>query len=198
MKTKARKKQIKKAVVKPTPKTAKKGTRQIIASKRIPSKNRPTTKEQTSDIQQKDAGQFPGYPHYPAGDDITRNSKRIDADIEDLSLSKTITPKTQKRTSAKLKRKTADELVDESLKNSSNDLTKEDYEALGPKDLSLDMGDDEELKHRRRPVDFAGKDMDVPGSEDDDDREAIGSEDEENNSYSLGGDNHEDLEENRS
>ncbi len=35
-----------------------------------------------------------------------------------------------------------------------------------------------------------GEDLDVPGSELDDEREDIGSEDEENNFYSLGGDNH--------
>jgi len=35
-------------------------------------------------------------------------------------------------------------------------------------------------------------DIDVPGSELDDDIEDIGSEDEENNYYSLGGDNHDD------
>lgn len=40
-------------------------------------------------------------------------------------------------------------------------------------------------------------DMDVPGSELDDEQEAIGSEDEENNYYSLGGDNHNDLEEDK-
>ncbi len=38
-------------------------------------------------------------------------------------------------------------------------------------------------------------DLDIPGSELDDDMEDIGSEDEENNYYSLGGDNHNDLEE---
>ena len=38
-------------------------------------------------------------------------------------------------------------------------------------------------------------DLDVPGSELDDDLENIGSEDEENNYYSIGGDNHNDLEE---
>lgn len=38
-------------------------------------------------------------------------------------------------------------------------------------------------------------DLDVPGSELDDDDELIGSEDEENNYYSIGGDNHNDLEE---
>lgn len=40
-----------------------------------------------------------------------------------------------------------------------------------------------------------GTGLDVPGSELDDAGEEIGEEDEENNYYSLGGDNHEDLEE---
>lgn len=43
--------------------------------------------------------------------------------------------------------------------------------------------------------DLSGDDLDVPGSELDDEQEAIGNEDEENNYYSLGGDNHNDLEE---
>jgi hypothetical protein len=42
--------------------------------------------------------------------------------------------------------------------------------------------------------DLIGDDLDVPGSEDDD-LEQLGDEDEENNYYSLGGDNHNDLEE---
>jgi hypothetical protein len=42
-----------------------------------------------------------------------------------------------------------------------------------------------------------GADLDVPGSELDDQQENLGSEDEENNYYSLGGDNHNDLEEDR-
>ena len=40
-------------------------------------------------------------------------------------------------------------------------------------------------------------DLDVPGSELDDDQEAIGEEDEENNYYSLGGEDHNDLEEDK-
>jgi hypothetical protein len=38
----------------------------------------------------------------------------------------------------------------------------------------------------------SGDNLDVPGSELDDNQEEIGSEDEENNYYSLGGDDHED------
>ncbi len=45
--------------------------------------------------------------------------------------------------------------------------------------------------------DKSGSDLDIPGSELDDDQEEIGNEDEENNSYSIGGDNHNDLEEER-
>lgn len=41
----------------------------------------------------------------------------------------------------------------------------------------------------------SGEDLDIPGTELDDDQEAIGSEDEENNYYSLGGDEHNDLDE---
>jgi len=39
------------------------------------------------------------------------------------------------------------------------------------------------------------EDLDIPGTELDDEMENIGEEDEENNYYSLGGDNHENLEE---
>lgn len=39
--------------------------------------------------------------------------------------------------------------------------------------------------------------LDIPGAELDDPEEFIGSEDEENNYYSLGGDNHENLEEDK-
>jgi hypothetical protein len=45
--------------------------------------------------------------------------------------------------------------------------------------------------------DHSGSDLDVPGSELDDEQENIGSEDEENNAYSIGGDNHNDLEEDK-
>lgn len=43
--------------------------------------------------------------------------------------------------------------------------------------------------------DVSGNDLDIPGAELDDNQENIGSEDEENNYYSIGGDNHNDLEE---
>lgn len=52
-----------------------------------------------------------------------------------------------------------------------------------------------------KPKGHAGKSLDdgldIPGTELDDADEEIGEEDEENNYYSLGGDNHDDLEESR-
>ena len=90
------------------------------------------------------------------------------------------------------------DIDDESLdiqQNSESDVTEEDLQALGPKDLSMDMGEDEQLlKNRVWPVDMAGSDLDIPGSENAGDiqDEAIGPEDEENDFYSLGGDRHED------
>lgn len=74
------------------------------------------------------------------------------------------------------------------------DITPEDKKALGPKGLSMDGGDDEELLERSRKVDFAGDDLDIPGSDLDDAQEARGSEDEENNHYSLGSDHNDGLE----
>ena len=66
------------------------------------------------------------------------------------------------------------------------EVTKEDLQALGPRDENLrdDGGDDEQLLERTTRVDFSGDELDVPGSELDDEQEKIGSEDEENNSYS--------------
>ena len=49
-------------------------------------------------------------------------------------------------------------------------------------------------KNKEDPL--TGEDLDVPGAELDDANEEIGEEDEENNYYSLGGDNHHDLEDN--
>jgi hypothetical protein len=56
---------------------------------------------------------------------------------------------------------------------------------------------EESLNEKDFKEDMSGDDLDVPGSELDDRKERKGSEDEENNYYSLGGDNHNDLEENQ-
>lgn len=61
----------------------------------------------------------------------------------------------------------------------------------------LDVIADEEFELDEDVVEAGldGSDLDIPGADLDDELEDIGSEDEENNYYSLGGDNHTDLEE---
>lgn len=51
---------------------------------------------------------------------------------------------------------------------------------------------DEEGELLNEVSDRSGRDLDIPGSEDDDDSEDIGVEDEENNPYSLGGEEEDD------
>jgi hypothetical protein len=93
---------------------------------------------------------LPGYPLYPAADDIfTKNKEEKNINPEDIS-----------------KAKEPNE-TDKAGKNNEKDFAD----------------------------DLSGDDLDVPGSELDDKQENIGSEDEENNYYSVGGDDHNDLEE---
>lgn len=68
---------------------------------------------------------------------------------------------------------------------------------LNPEDITKTKAFNSTNASRRKELDekFHEEDLDVPGSELDDEQEAIGSEDEENNYYSLGGDDHNDLDE---
>ncbi len=102
--------------------------------------------------EKKEENKLPGYPVYPAKDDIYNNATdEKNLNPEDLS---------------KIK--------------SANEMTE------GEKRNEKDFRDDK-----------SGDDLDVPGAELDDEMEDVGSEDEENNYYSLGGDNHENLEEDK-
>jgi hypothetical protein len=179
----------KKSVRKPA---AKKAARKTLAKKLSKST---VTKRKAGDERE-----FPGYPKYPANEDIMNQGRRVEGNLDDEVLTgRGVDMKLSKDGSEAIDNEVVEGVEDElklTAKNES-DVTAEDLEALGPEDLSMDMGDDEQLKHRNRPVDFSAQDLDIPGSELDDENEAVGSEDEENNSYSLGGDNHEDLEEPR-
>jgi len=69
---------------------------------------------------------------------------------------------------------------------------------LNPEDISKKKAPNEKIgsmNEKDFEEDMSGDDLDVPGSELDDQQESVGSEDEENNYYSLGGDNHNDLDE---
>ncbi|WP_343634161.1 hypothetical protein [Fluviicola sp.] len=58
-----------------------------------------------------------------------------------------------------------------------------------------DLDPEEPTKKKTPNESSIDKNLDVPGSELDDEQEDTGNEDEENNYYSLGGDDHENLEE---
>lgn len=120
-----------------------------------------TTKDQQSD---KD---FPGYPHYPAKEDITQPSNNngevhIDAgktDKQDTSLDGDL----------------------DIVMGTEADVTPEEQELLASTEgyNRVDgRDDDDELLNE--------DDLDIPGADADDANEAIGEEDEENNYYSLG------------
>ena len=135
--------------------------------------------------------EFPGYPHYPAKEDILnqKDAERVDVDVENLSRShrqagSPLPADATKPPAASPVTDEADE--DESAGKSESDLTRDDLIALGEQDA--DFG-------RSKPLNDNGAELDIPGAEEDDSNEEIGEEDEENNYYSLGGDAHENLEE---
>ena len=87
------------------------------------------------------------------------------------------------------------ELEEETEEKSESDVSPEERELLDTDHIHADLSEDELLRKRIYRVE-GGDDLDVPGSELDDADEELGEEDEENNYYSIGGDRHEDLEEN--
>ncbi len=97
-----------------------------------------------------DKNDLPGYPLYPANEDIFNKSK------EEMS------------------------------------VNPEDISKIKIPNEKAGASNEKDFKH-----DESGSDLDVPGSELDDEEENLGSEDEENNYYSLGGDDHNDLEEDK-
>lgn len=140
--------------------------------------------------------EYPGYPHYPAKDDIMnqKDVERVEADPDELSRTGLTSSALPDRS---VKTPQADEPLpeigdmddDDFVEGTEADVTPDELVALGEKDA--DFG-------RRDALAVTGDDLDVPGAEDDDANEEIGEEDEENNYYSLGGDAHENLEEDKS
>ncbi|MDR3680857.1 MAG: hypothetical protein P4L41_12910 [Flavipsychrobacter sp.] len=136
--------------------------------------------------------EFPGYPHYPASDDITHAGNNTgEESLEEETDEPGSTPD-----------------VAGDIDNDA-DITAEDLKILGAiengsteDDNNLlegeldDTDEDGDPLNESSTLSLSGSDLDVPGSEDDDADEAMGEEDEENNYYSLGGDNHEGQEEN--
>ena len=130
---------------------------------------------------------FPGYPHYPSSEDImnVEGEERIDADVEDIARSRNILSSDLPGRTAVEKIPSNENETDINAEPNDADLTAEDILALDGEDADTAKVDLLEGEN----------DLDIPGAENDDANEEIGEEDEENNYYSLGGDAHENLDE---
>lgn len=151
-----------------------------------------------SENKKKTDEEFPGYPHYPANEDIMHPSNRMEKISPD--------PEKITRSGAYIDTRNIDKPVSSSLDTAPDveddliiipgteaDVTKDDLLLLGEK--IIDSGEEESVDNKVLSGDIdAG--LDVPGEELDDSNEELGEEDEENNYYSLGGDRQENLEEN--
>lgn len=141
---------------------------------------------------------FPGYPAYPASEDITKRETREDLDKQnDMDIDAKGDSAVEQRAVGMPKPKNVEDATD-----LASNVTKEDRDMLSAADQNRDMDelDEEEpildmtdnegdpLNERAGRYGKAGADLDVPGSEADDANEDIGEEDEENNYYSLGAD----------
>src|SRR5688572_20237158 len=127
-----------------------------------------------NDNEEKD---FPGYPHYPAREDILNqpDAERVDVDVENLSRSNNLTAAALPDKSVKVPaadEQPSAEVVEtgdlDIVPGTEADVTEDDLIALGEKDA--DFG-------RREALNINGDDLDVPGAEEDDSNEEIGEED---------------------
>ncbi len=74
------------------------------------------------------------------------------------------------------------------------EVTEHDKDILKQENIHGDGGDDQQLRDRKRKVDFAGDDLDVPGRKKARENDKIGLPDEENKLFSQGGDSKDNLE----
>ena len=146
---------------------------------------------------------FPGYPHYPADQDITRaknNSEKVelDADAPQPPYNDTVDERDDE---VSIVAGTEADVTDEDLR--MLDAAEQNMDTIDSSNLlrsaldNVDADGDPLNEKGSISMDMTGEDLDVPGSNADDADEAVGEEDEENNYYSLGGDLHEAQEENK-
>lgn len=144
---------------------------------------------------------FPGYPHYPAREDIMdqrTGSHKVDMDMENLASARNATGVSQRFVTAQEGQRNSERENQQPIEETNDDLDiKPGTEAdVDDDDLEvLNSTNDEIGVPQNVSNDDLDTDLDIPGSELDDDDESIGEEDEENNYYSLGGDRHESQEE---
>jgi hypothetical protein len=143
---------------------------------------------------------FPGYPHYPAKEDIMdqrTDAHRVDMDVENIPGNRNVTGVSQRFQSGDERKRAENAMTPQpGSGNDDLDITMGTQADVNDDDLAVLNSTDAEIG---TPQNVSNEDLDtdldIPGSELDDDNESIGEEDEENNYYSLGGDRHESQEE---
>jgi len=143
---------------------------------------------------------FPGYPHYPAKEDIMdqrTDSHRVDLDVENIPGNRNVTGVSQRFQPGDDRKRAENAMTPQpGSGNDDLDITMGTEADVNDDDLAVLNSTDAEIG---TPQNVSNEeldtDLDIPGSELDDDNESIGEEDEENNYYSLGGDRHESQEE---
>jgi hypothetical protein len=146
---------------------------------------------------------FPGYPIYPANEDVTNQNEQVD-----FVNSRKVNPEEElweeipeERDPDIPKARNSDDSFDPDSDVSDEELdmleSADQNKDINRPDLEVDTGldktdeDGDPLNEYPQGYGATGLDLDVPGSAADDDDEEIGEEDEENNYYSLGGDKEE-------
>jgi hypothetical protein len=165
-----------------------------------PSKPMDSKREVEDSPDEKTDQDFPGYPHYPAKEDIMdqrTGSHRVDADIENMGTGPNASGVNQRFLDGQDRQKAEqamtpqpgsgrDDMQDELDIKMGNeaDVNSDDLAALNSADAEI--GTPQNVSNEDIYTD-----LDIPGSKLGD----AGEEDEENNYYSLGGDRHEAQEE---
>lgn len=160
-----------------------------------PSKAMDSKKEVENSADARTDQDFPGYPHYPAKEDIMdqrTESHRVDMDVENLPSNRNTTGVSQRfRNAERAEEPRQPGTVKDDIEitmGTEADVTDDDLAVLNSTDAEI--GTPQNVSEEDLDAD-----LDIPGSELDDDNERIGEEDEENNYYSLGSDRHEGQEE---
>ncbi|GAC1418726.1 MAG: hypothetical protein NVS1B13_03470 [Flavisolibacter sp.] len=166
-----------------------------------PSKAMDSRKEVEQSNDEKIKQDFPGYPHYPAKEDMMdqrSDSKREDVDVETLPTKGNFSGVDQRFMAGQDKAKLKNAMMPQP--GSGNDelkLRMGNEADVNEDDLQILNATNSEIGTPQNVLnEDIDSDLDIPGSELDDEAENIGEEDEENNYYSLGGDRHEGQEEN--
>ena len=163
-----------------------------------PSKAMDSKREVEQSNDEKTDQDFPGYPHYPAREDIMdqRNDyTRENIDVENLPNSRNNTGVNQRFLTGQNRERAEDAMIPGPATDDDLDIRPGTDADVSNDDLATLNASDAELGAPQNVSNEEMNDLDIPGSELDDENEALGEEDEENNYYSLGGDRHESQEE---